>query len=328
MMASEAVQFQWQVNKEGYEWRRAPMSEKERQLLFARAFPDHQPDPASQEWLGLLMSDRDSKSSLPWMLHGLPLDQACRLSEYETTPHEPLKTNPKLSLEFAETKLTQEGVLKFAKEYGFLGIGAGIVIEETPWRICYGEPLDLWLREIASMEMVVNLWGNARKRSWLAEVFEWRDEAIYLKWKRKTNDEPVILHDRIGKDTDLEFYETLKETNGYQRAAQAFIYKRVKSALERFPVMSEVTWSPRWPMRKSQMSLHFYPTSLIAALWLQFAQLVSESQDFRACKVCGRWIVIGEHGRRSQAIYCSGAACKQKAYRKRKARGLKRRSKR
>jgi len=262
------------------------------------------------------------------MLHGLPLEQACRLSEYETTPHEPLKTNPRLFLEFAETKLTREGVLKFAKKYGFLGIGASIVIEETARRTCYGEPLNLWLREIASMELVVNLWGNARKRSWLAEVFERRDEAIYLKWKRKTNDESVILHDRIGKDTDREFYETLESTKGYQRAAQAFIYKIVKSALERFPVMSEVTWSPRWPMRKSQMSLHFYPTSLIAVLWLQFAQLVSESQDFRACKVCGRWIVIGEHGRRSQAIYCSGAACKQKAYRKRKTRGLKRRSKR
>ena len=88
----------------------------------------------------------------------------------------PLDESSGLFHTFAEIKPSKEGVLSFAKEYGSLGgnlpiritasgsapifsigtatIGKGGKVEQVVW----GEPLQLWTREILLMCQVICLW--------------------------------------------------------------------------------------------------------------------------------------------------------------------------
>lgn len=57
------------------------------------------------------------------------------------------------------------------------------------------------------------------------------------------------------------------------------------------------------------------PTSLIAALWLQFASAVGQRHSYRACAACGTWFQVGPGGDvRADAKYCSNA-CRQRKFR-------------
>jgi len=59
------------------------------------------------------------------------------------------------------------------------------------------------------------------------------------------------------------------------------------------------------------------PTSLWAALYLQFAIAAAEDTKPRKCAQCPRWFAVGpNHGRKTSAIYCSDR-CRVAAYRQR-----------
>jgi hypothetical protein len=75
--------------------------------------------------------------------------------------------------------------------------------------------------------------------------------------------------------------------------------------------------SPRCVLGK-QPAMMFEPQHLLAAIWLQLAQMVEGRRKYRRCQGpgCGRWMSISldEDTRSDRAIYCSGP-CRQKAYR-------------
>lgn len=63
-------------------------------------------------------------------------------------------------------------------------------------------------------------------------------------------------------------------------------------------------------------SLRLVPRTLRSAIWLQFAQAVSENQILGKCEECPTWFEIGPGGGRPEKVYCSNA-CQMRAYRKR-----------
>src|SRR5262249_42659623 len=77
--------------------------------------------------------------------------------------------------------------------------------------------------------------------------------------------------------------------------------------------------APRLEMRSPQklsLTLRILPTSLIGAIWWQFARSVNGEARYQPCEACGRLIELstGNHGFRSDRRFCS-KRCKFKGHR-------------
>ena len=66
------------------------------------------------------------------------------------------------------------------------------------------------------------------------------------------------------------------------------------------------------------ISMELVPSSLTAAIWLQFAQAITENYGFGQCDECLAWFEIAPGKGRPEKKFCSNA-CSMRAYRKRKA---------
>ena len=75
----------------------------------------------------------------------------------------------------------------------------------------------------------------------------------------------------------------------------------------------------RYDIKLDKRVVQIIPDSLIAAMWLQFAQAFAGNRKYRACKACGRWFEISTEGSgfRVNRQFCSDA-CKSKDYRERR----------
>jgi hypothetical protein len=71
--------------------------------------------------------------------------------------------------------------------------------------------------------------------------------------------------------------------------------------------------------KEGSLQLFLEPTSLLAAMWFQFAGAIDRATSFGPCEECSAWIDQAVDSNRPDKRYCS-LACKQRAYRKRKAR--------
>lgn len=60
------------------------------------------------------------------------------------------------------------------------------------------------------------------------------------------------------------------------------------------------------------------PSTLLAAIWLQFALAVSGNRAYQNCKECGRWFEVSPEKARKSKLFCS-QACRSKAYRERQS---------
>ena len=66
------------------------------------------------------------------------------------------------------------------------------------------------------------------------------------------------------------------------------------------------------------LSMVIVPHSLIAAIWLQFAQAITANYGFRQCDECLTWFEVAPGKGRPEKRFCS-SACSMRAYRKRKS---------
>lgn len=63
--------------------------------------------------------------------------------------------------------------------------------------------------------------------------------------------------------------------------------------------------------------IHIVPRSLLAAIWLQCARVLTVNPTFRACENCGKWFESSADTKRKQTKYCSDS-CKVAASRSRR----------
>ena len=92
----------------------------------------------------------------------------------------------------------------------------------------------------------------------------------------------------------------------------------------------EWSWFDQMPLVEVRLSasadpvrpfLSLVPSTLMAAMWIQFAQAVASGIQLRRCAVCPTWFVFGTGtGRRNSANYCSDR-CRKAAHRARKLSG-------
>jgi hypothetical protein len=91
----------------------------------------------------------------------------------------------------------------------------------------------------------------------------------------------------------------------------------------------------RYDVRTGRQVLQILPSTLLSAMWLQFAQSIAGDKKHHLCPVCGRWFEVAPTGvirsgksrspdgpGRMNRVFCSDP-CKSKDYRDRKSQAAK-----
>ena len=287
-MANALFDFQWSV-AEGYGWLKGEPSEAERL----------------------------NKAPIPgWVLRELP-DQAAR-------SYQPLADATGLFRTFAGTSPTKAGVLAFADEYGLLGTEQYLdpdprdVADATVEGQVVGERLSDWTAHILVMKDAVDVWDLVATKDEAGLRKLQRSRKLFTKPPAHRSAEPAAVepqHDAYTSDgfDRLDYYRSAR--SGSLSDAWAFVMDAVTQHLEETGVKMTMKWSA------TGRTARFYiaPTSLLAAMWVQFADAVSEHKTYERCRLCGKPFEVStaQTGARTNRRFCSDAHKNQFHYEKR-----------
>jgi hypothetical protein len=225
-------------------------------------------------------------------------------------PYEPLR-NSGLFLEFAALKPSQKSLLKFAECYGDLFDQYGqedLVLRGT--RIEGGAPLKVWKDEIADMHALVHLWEaiTSRNIKALKTIITWNGNGVRYVIKTPKGSRGVWLaHVKLDK-ARLARFKPGDVLLPARYALQAEINKRVADPITLS--VPRLVWTTDYHQR-----IIFTPSNLLAAMWLQFAQVVTGEYQLKRCEGCGKYFQAGPGGRRADALTCKDA-CRQRKRRR------------
>ena len=218
--------------------------------------------------------------------------------------YKPLEKDAGLFRTFADTEPTSDGVEQFASSYGFLGLTRYKVRPDEPYATpqdddAVGEHLDDWQLEIRWMRTAIELARAASSNST-------REIQRIL----RIDGTAATLTDRDGTKLSLKLQTELPDDPvvASKQVLAKMASERLKGSMQTSLVAHE-----------SAISARSRPTSLIAALWLQFALKIDDPNSYRKCDQCRRWFELTPSVNRKDRQYCSNA-CRTKAYRERKKR--------
>ena len=77
---------------------------------------------------------------------------------------------------------------------------------------------------------------------------------------------------------------------------------------------AQVPTATAWDPDRQRPTLQLVAPTLLAAVWLQLADAVSNDRTFNRCRTCGKWFEVAPEVARSHRRFCSNA-CKTKAHR-------------
>lgn len=215
-----------------------------------------------------------------------------------------------LFLRFANLAPNEKEILSFANEYGFLGLCKIIAVGGDEME---GEALSDWQREIVRLEEAEQLRMAIQidDTDSLAEKIEIQQskDGIYCSLKSKAfpAKRKIII-------PDSALFKMAK-MGDYAIIATSFL----KDLVNQLPATHRSGILALSGDEKLKMKLQ--PSSLLAALWTQFASAIENDTHFRRCLKCGKWFGVPFGFERGKPrLYCSNA-CNVKAYRERKQQG-------
>jgi hypothetical protein len=228
--------------------------------------------------------------------------------------HQTWNENTGLFLEFAQVDVTPEGIIAFANRYGALGgkLRQMVILgnrKTTEKKSAYpGEAVSAWIKEIVSLRRFLPLWDAKRKPE---IIFKTKPHGIFA----ESIEPPFISETVVYLDTEPDNYERLRDKPA--EIARHYLKAKVNAKLV------EHYSPPRLLDEKvyGGLPLFIVPTSLIAALWLQFAFAIDGGRQYRSCKNCKKWFEIGSSVRRTDAEACSDSCRAAFAYKHRNRKG-------
>lgn len=298
-MPGEIFDFEWFVHNEGYNWLET----------------DATPDTAAP--LEVPNGSKAGKKQ-PWItVAGEPtsINLMARRKYY------PLRDYSCLFRIFAEISLEPKGIIAFADQYGLLGVE----LDTLPGRVkpFFGtaEPVAAWEGEVMAIRSALALWdmvtlheyqaleeyllpfvevvrgdlGGSGPAGGKAIGLDGRSDLGELRWFR--------THPEI-----LELFESGEHKLIALGRVQAIVNEHLGSR-----VSPRILWDD---YRKGDWGLYFVPDNLAGAIWIQFAQAITENRDYRRCRQCDSWFEIDHYKARTNRYFCSNA-CRSKAYRER-----------
>lgn len=248
-----------------------------------------------QRWLGQKADDPPQ----------LFLTRATTGDTYSAYRYAPLLAHTGLFKTFAATEPAPDGILTFANKYGWLG-AESLLIDAPAQR---GERLSVWTTEISRMRRLVDLWEMAERKDIkaLRQHIVWYDnEAVELRHRTPPMEtyawvaSAQINADILARLTPGDVIEP----------AYYYLQSAINQALK-----GKVSPGMLWD--EGRLGLYQVPSSLLGAMWLQFAQAIDTGPEFRKCAQCRTWFAVSLDASRKSRRYCSDA-CRAKAYRNRK----------
>ncbi len=279
-MAEEFFDFVWEVYEGEYQWVRSRCTTEAESKALRKVSLDERV---------ISKAGRGKSPAWDWFLTtGLRIGAAGLGSRR----YAPLQEDKSLCRNFATTSCTKKGIVTFADQYGLLGGAATQHIAlpdiEKAADTGVGELLTTWQREMAAMRESIVLWDMISQ-----------GDADGLRKHMRTITR--LFHKKI--------LERFKPGDLIQPAVyylQHIVNERLKDC-----VRAKLLWNPERKVR-----LYLVPDSLLAAMWVQFAQSISEERQHRACRQCGTWFEVFPPLTRKSRGFCSGT-CRSAAYRDR-----------
>lgn len=229
---------------------------------------------------------------------------------------------PALFRIFAKLDGSDESILGFANEYGFIcdNDPDAVDIRVDGW----DEPIELlsvWRQKIEQIKTIVELWNHIQQED---------NERLsrHIVWDIKQEDDRPDKLTRVVYYSGDETYEELLAVSGrdddllahisfgnLEVPARIFLQRRINEHLQN-KISPKLLFGRGWEKQK----VISVPSNLISLMWLQFANSVENNLRYRDCAVCSKPFLVAPSERGKPRQFCS-AACKAKNYReKRKAR--------
>jgi hypothetical protein len=230
--------------------------------------------------------------------------------------HAPLRDKDRLFRKFAKLKPTRADIQKFANRFGVIfdpGVHGSVRRASGSYRVSQlqGVSLRRWKGEIERMRVLVNIWEAIKdhKKNELRRAIVWKgkDTVGYkIAWS-----DTLLANPHFNKHL-LDRFKSLDVVKPALYLLQAEINKRIADSASpaHLAIVPRLVWCPGPRVDGIAKPDHhqriiFQPTNLLAAMWLQFAQAVTEEYQLQTCKGCGEYFQIGKGARRSDTETCS-----------------------
>jgi len=208
---------------------------------------------------------------------------------------------------------TEEGILAFTKQYGWLGVEERVFLDgqKRPDESIRGERFERWVRELKDMQETLTIWDDIQAghvdayRHWQIVRGENRDG-----YTGQVREKSRVIFQQHGRHMDFDPSMTYKQT------ASAPLFKVQETINEHLETstVNRLIYAPQ----DDRLLLRIIPKSLLGALWLQLAKGIEGDIEYRQCHECGKWFEISLEAYRKSRLFCSNA-CRSKAYRTRQA---------
>jgi len=237
--------------------------------------------------------------------------------------------HPALYARFAGLGTEPSSLLKFANEFGFLEQGQrrnGIAQHLS-------EPVDFWIRRISELRAAVEfhklLQTNQIKK--LAEFVKL--EAIhppvpitldrtFRHSSRPRNKVPLlVILDPFDPQQEVYWMSPSKDDLAAVGSDGILPVRAYLTGMTNRQLRAGVTLYTFWDSTENRFRILQIPTSLLGAMWLQFAQAVAENRRLGTCRWCGNPFEVSRKSSSADRQHCSDK-CKSKAYRNRKERAI------
>ncbi|MHB9036312.1 MAG: hypothetical protein ACYC64_06570 [Armatimonadota bacterium] len=256
--------------------------------------------------------------------HLSALDETWKNANTTTSREYSTADVPDLYRKFANTQITKEAILAFANKYGFIGVGESTVIAEdvnpdgSHWQkrrtVEFGH---VWASELASMHTAVEildlmdeaLGTNVEE---LSKQFIWTNSSWHIK-----GDCLLPGYSNQGKIDWIDLNIWADDPKTFASFASDDITGVAIEFLRTVAnqhLAGRINASIVWDNEHTKTMLVYKPTSLLGAMWMQFAAALTRTNNSRSCIECGK---LFDFVRRNR-VFCSEAC--QKRYGRRKAR--------
>lgn len=216
--------------------------------------------------------------------------------------------------EFAGLK-TRQDIQEFANRFGDIRNHWDDPPHRDDGTPVLGRTLSTWMKEVGDMRVLVELWDHIKslnhvelkKLIWLTE-----DGPEYVistpKWDKRIVNLPRSLATLTGDP--IQFPQ-----NDVLLPARCALQIELNKRLAENGTIPELTWTR--DTKETSGGFHqriiFKPSNLLAALWIQFAQAVTEEFQLRQCGFCGEYFQVGPGAARDDARFCKDV-CRVKAW--------------
>jgi hypothetical protein len=278
--------FHWSRDRRGYRWRDGRDGIGGAQARYLTPIREKRHSIGDDEWfVPIRIDDRDS--------------------EYSPTKIE------NLFFQFASIDPTEDGILRFAQNFGELALEETAAFEQPALELFglrkhqeegaaeiarYGrlhsyiaaDSFDLWTREISSMSLAYRCW-----------------RAIHQNDNNGIESLESEIHATLGiYDVKTKLTEVRHFGEGKDLLEETVMFLCNRGLDGRFSVRSKMTPG------KTGRERYVTPKNLIGAIWHQFL-IATGDERWRACEICGK-----PFQGRSDAKYC-GSSCRSRAHFKR-----------